>query len=111
MHEVSARSRRQDEATAEHLNAEARKELEHEALRLRRELHEQAAGEIAGTAGTLIAAPERAEARERLAAKFIDWLEETMSISRGDALSLREFYLRPPNAQKNKKLLEAMAHG
>ena len=28
-----------------------------------------------------------------------------------DALSLREFYLRPPNAQKNKKLLEAMAHG
>ncbi len=88
--EVSARSRRQDEATAEHLNAEARKELEHEALRMRRELHEQAAGEIAGTAGTLIAVPERAEARERLAAKFIDWLEETMSISRGDALSLRE---------------------
>ncbi len=28
-----------------------------------------------------------------------------------DALHLREFYLRPPNAQKNKKLLEAMRHG
>ena len=30
---------------------------------------------------------------------------------RTDALHLREFYLRPPNAQKNKKLLEAMSHG
>lgn len=28
-----------------------------------------------------------------------------------DALRLREYYLRPPNAQKNKKLLEAMSHG
>ena len=28
-----------------------------------------------------------------------------------DALQLREYYLRPPNAQKNKKLLEAMSHG
>ncbi len=28
-----------------------------------------------------------------------------------DALHLKEFYLRPPNAQKNKKLLEAMANG
>ena len=30
---------------------------------------------------------------------------------RMDALHLKEFYLRPPNAQKNKKLLEAMSHG
>ena len=28
-----------------------------------------------------------------------------------DALHLKEFYLRPPNAQKNRKLLEAMQHG
>ena len=28
-----------------------------------------------------------------------------------DYLTLREYYLRPPNAEKNKKLLEAMAHG
>ena len=28
-----------------------------------------------------------------------------------DYRSLRETYLRPPNAQKNKKLLEAMRHG
>ena len=27
-----------------------------------------------------------------------------------DYLSLREYYLRPPNAEKNKKLLEAMRH-
>ena len=30
---------------------------------------------------------------------------------RTDYRSLRETYLRPPNAQKNKKLLEAMRHG
>ena len=30
---------------------------------------------------------------------------------RTDYRSLRETYLRPPNAQKNKKLLEAMQHG
>ena len=37
-----------------------------------------------------------------------------IALARGkmtDAMSLRETYLRPPNAQKNKKLLEAMAHG
>ena len=28
-----------------------------------------------------------------------------------DYLSLKETYLRPPNAEKNKKLLEAMRHG
>ncbi len=28
-----------------------------------------------------------------------------------DYLTLREYYLRPPNAEKNKKLLEAMSHG
>ena len=28
-----------------------------------------------------------------------------------DAMGLREYYLRPPNAQKNKKLLEAMSRG
>ncbi len=28
-----------------------------------------------------------------------------------DYLSLKEYYLRPPNAEKNKKLLEAMANG
>ena len=27
-----------------------------------------------------------------------------------DYLSLKEYYLRPPNAEKNRKLLEAMKH-
>ena len=30
--------------------------------------------------------------------------------SRSDYLNLKATYLRPPNAQKNKKLLEAMGH-
>ena len=34
--------------------------------------------------------------------------QETGEIT--DYLSLREYYLRPPNAEKNKKLLEAMRH-
>ena len=37
-----------------------------------------------------------------------------LALERGektDYLHLREYYLRPPNAEKNKKLLEAMRHG
>ena len=68
--EYTAKAVKADEETAAHLKQEAQKELDHESLRLRRELHEQAAGEIAEAAGELIRQPERAAARERLSAQF-----------------------------------------
>ena len=79
-----------DEAAAAELLAETRKDLDHEASRLRRELHEQAAEEIARSAGELIGREENAAARERLSARFVRWFCEQLSISRGDALSFRE---------------------
>ena len=79
-----------DEATAAQLFAETRKDLDHEALRLRRELNEQAAEDIAGAAGALIGRDENAAARERLSAQFLDWFCGQLSISRGDALSFRQ---------------------
>ena len=87
--EYTAKAVKADEETAAHLKYEAQKELDHESLRLRRELHEQAAGEIAEAAGELIRQPERAAARERLSAQFLTWLREKLTITRGDALSFR----------------------
>ena len=86
----SRRAGQEDEAAAAQLFAETRKDLDHEALRLRRELREQAAGEIADSAGELIAREENAAARERLSAQFLDWFCGQLEISRGDALSFRE---------------------
>ena len=86
----SRRAGKEDEAAAAQLFAETQKDLDHEALRLRRELREQAAEEIAGSAGELIAREENAAARERLSAQFLDWFCGQLEISRGDALSFRE---------------------
>ncbi len=86
----SRKSECEDEAAASHLFAETQKDLDHEALRLRRELREQAAEEIAASAGELIGRDENDAARERLSAQFIDWFCGQLSISRGDAMSFRQ---------------------
>ena len=93
--EYTAKAVKADEETAAHLKREAQKELDHESLRLRRELHEQAAGEIAEAAGELIRQPERAAARERLSAQFLTWLREKLTITRGAAVSFRELSAVP----------------
>ena len=86
----SRKSEREDESSAAHLKGEAQKELDHAAIRLRRELREQAAEEIAGAAGELIGNEENAAARERLAEQFVAWFCDQLHISRGDAVSFRE---------------------
>ena len=58
----SRKSECEDERSAAHLKGEAQKELDHAAIRLRRELREQAAEEIAGAAGELIENEENAAA-------------------------------------------------
>ena len=86
----SRKSEQEDEASAAHLRSEAQKELGHEAIRLRRELKEQAADDIAGAAGALIGKDENVAARERLAAQFVTWFCDQLQISRGDAVSFRD---------------------
>ena len=86
----SRKSEQEDEASAAHLRSKAQKELGHEAIRLRRELKEQAADDIAGAAGALIGKDENVAARERLAAQFVTWFCDQLQISRGDAVSFRD---------------------
>ena len=86
----SRKSEREDESSAAHLKGETQKDLDHEAVRLRRELREQAAEEIAGAAGELIENEENAAARERLTEQFVTWFCDQLHISRGDAVSFRE---------------------
>ena len=86
----SRKSECEDERSAAHLKGEAQKELDHAAIRLRRELREQAAEELAGAAGELIGNEENAAARERLAEQFVAWFCDQLHISRGDAVSFRE---------------------
>ncbi|MBR4550381.1 MAG: F0F1 ATP synthase subunit alpha [Oscillospiraceae bacterium] len=88
--ENSRKSDQEDEAVAAQLCAEARKELEHEAIRMRRELSEQAGSEISEAAGDLIRLPEHDKARERLAERFVNWFCGQLTITCGDALSFRE---------------------
>ena len=87
--ENSAKAERADRASAEHLNGETQKELDYEALRLRRELHEQAADELTEAAGALIGADHYAAARERMEQDYLTWLREKLSVSRGDRLKFQ----------------------
>ncbi len=87
--ENSAKAAREDEAAAAHLRGEMQKELGHEALRLRRALHAEAAGEIAQAAGALIGSDEHRAARERLAQDYLVWLRQNLAVSRGDKLKFQ----------------------
>ncbi len=87
--ENSAKAAREDELSAAHLSGETQKDLDYEALRLRRELTERAAEELTEAAGALIGSEEHAEARARLEKDFLAWLRANLAISRGDWLQFR----------------------
>ncbi len=66
--------------------------------------HEARIREILGDRARFAAAPFRF-----LRPAAVGWLAMTRGTAQ-DYRTLRESYLRPPNAEKNKKLLEAMRH-
>ena len=78
-----------DEAAETGIEEEAKKELYHEKLHLRRQLNEQAADEIVDGAAQILRKPENAQARARLAQRFADGLAGRLSLTAGDSLSIR----------------------
>ena len=80
----------EDRQAADHIAADARKDLEQEARGLRRRLNEKAAEEITAEAAEAIKNPVNAAARSALTEKFVSLVEEKLHITRGDLAGFRD---------------------
>ena len=80
----------EDRKTADHIAADARKDLEQEARGLRRRMNEKAAEEITAEAAEQIKKPENAAARRALTEKYVSLVEEKLQITKGDLAGFRD---------------------
>ena len=79
-----------EEILADHIAADARKDLEQEARGLRRRMNEKAAEEITAEAAEQIKKPENAAARRALTEKYVSLVEEKLQITKGDLAGFRD---------------------
>ena len=79
-----------DRQTAADIAGDAEKDLRHEQLKIRRTLSERAGGEIVAQAAEQLKKPEYAAARARLPERFVELLEQKLSITPGDRMAIRD---------------------
>ena len=80
--DVAAEARR----AAEHIAMDEEKEEKYQRRRQRQDMNSLAAAELTARAAELIAAPEQAQARRRLAESFLDRMAERLALTPGDRL-------------------------
>ena len=74
----------EDRQTAAFLAGETQKEIQQLRRAARSELSHQAAADVVAAAAELLRRPERAQARQRLAERFVAYMKKNLSISAGE---------------------------